>query len=287
MDPSLQKFGIGQPVPRTEDPVLVQGRGRYTDDINLPGQAHAWIVRSPIAHGVLNGIDTAAALAAPGVLGVWTGADLEAAGYGPLKCVVPLTNGDGSPMRKPKRPALAVDRVRWVGDPVAVVVARTAAEARDAAELVAVDIDPLPAVTDAESGTAEGAPQLYDDVPGNVALDYHYGDREKTAAAFAAAHHTVAMRLVSQRVVVSAMEPRSAIGSIEDGRWVLRVGCQGVFGLRGAMADILGVKPSQVHVLTGNVGGSFGMKAAAYPEYVAILHAAKELGMPVKWTDER
>ncbi|BBK36154.1 carbon monoxide dehydrogenase [Allostella sp. ATCC 35155] len=287
MDASLQKFGIGQPVPRAEDPVLVQGQGRYTDDINLPDQAHAWIVRSPVAHGLLKGIDLEAARAAPGVLGAWTGADLEAAGYGPLKCVVPLTNGDGTPMLKPRRPALAVDRVRWVGDPVAVVVARTLAEARDAAELVAVDVDPLPAVTDAESGAAEGAPQLYDDVPGNVVLDYHYGDREKTAAAFASAYHTVSMRLVSQRVIVSAMEPRSAIGAIEDGRWVLRVGCQGVFGLRGAMADILGVPPAQVHVLTGNVGGSFGMKAAAYPEYVAILHAAKELGIPVKWTDER
>ncbi|BBK41335.1 carbon monoxide dehydrogenase [Allostella vacuolata] len=287
MDPSLQKFGIGQPVPRSEDPVLVQGRGRYTDDINLAGQAHAWIVRSPIAHGVLNGIDVEAAREAPGVLGVWTGADLEAAGYGPLKCAAPMKNQDGSPMRKPTRPALAIDKVRWVGDPVAVVVARTVAEARDAAELVALDIDALPAVTDAASATAEGAPQLYDEVPGNLVLDFHYGDAEKTKAAFEAAAHTVSLRLVSNRVVVSAMEPRSAIGEIVDGRWVLHVGSQGVFGLRAGMAEILGVPAREVRVLTTNVGGSFGMKAPPYPEYVAVLHAARVLGLPVKWTDER
>ncbi len=287
MDASLMKFGIGQPVPRSEDPVLVQGRGRYTDDINLPEQAHAWIVRSPIAHGVLNGIDAEAAKAAPGVLGVWTGADLAAAGYGPLKCAAAMKNRDGSAMHKPTRPALAIGKVRWVGDPVAVVVARTAAEAKDAAELVSLDIDPLPAVIAAEPAMADGAPQLYDEVPGNLVLDFHYGDAEKTAAAFAAAAHVVTQRLVSNRVVVSAMEPRAAIGEFRDGRWVLHVGSQGVFGLRAGMADILGVPPAQVRVLTANVGGSFGMKASPYPEYVAILHAARTLGMPVKWTDER
>ncbi|BBK30365.1 carbon-monoxide dehydrogenase large subunit [Stella humosa] len=287
MDPSLQKFGIGQPVPRSEDPVLVKGHGRYTDDINLAGQAHAWIVRSPVAHGVLNGIDVEAAREAPGVLGVWTGADLEAAGYGPLKCAAPMKNSDGSAMRKPERPALARDRVRWVGDPVAVVVARTVAEAREAADLVALDIDPLPAVTDAGAAAADGAPQLYDDVPGNLVLDFHYGDAGKTAAAFAEAAHVVAMRLVSNRIIVSAMEPRSAIGEFTGGRWVLHVGSQGVFGLRAGMAEIMGVPAKELRVLTSNVGGSFGMKAPPYPEYVAVLHAARELGVPVKWTDER
>ena len=287
MDPSLLKFGIGQPVPRSEDPVLVRGEGRYTDDFDLPEQAYAWMVRSPVAHGLLNGIDADAARAAPGVLGVWTGADLAAAGYGPLKCAAPLKNRDGSPMLKPARPALAIDKVRWVGDPVAFVVARTAAEAKDAAELVSLDIDPLPAVTAAEPAMADGAPRLYDDVPGNIVLDYHYGDAGKTEAAFAAAAHVVTQRIVSNRIVVSAMEPRAAIGEFQDGRWVLHVGSQGVFGLRAGMADILGVPPAEVRVLTTNVGGSFGMKAPPYPEYVAILHAARTLGMPVKWTDER
>ncbi|MBX6366644.1 MAG: xanthine dehydrogenase family protein molybdopterin-binding subunit [Rhodospirillales bacterium] len=287
MDWSVQRFGIGQPVPRTEDPVLVQGRGRYTDDLALPGQAYAAIVRSPVAHGVLRGIGTTAARTSPGVLGVWTGADLEAAGYGSLKCAVNFPNRDGSPMRKPRRPALAVDKVRWVGDPVAIVVAESPAAAKDAAELVELDIDPLPAVTRAREAASPGAPVLYDEVPDNVVLDYHYGDAQKVAEAFARAAHVTRLELVNNRVVVSAMEPRAAIGSIENGRWVLRVGCQGVFGLRAGMADILGVPPEKVRILTGNVGGSFGMKAAPYPEYVAILHAAKMLGRPVKWTDER
>jgi carbon-monoxide dehydrogenase large subunit len=287
IDWSLQKFGIGQSVPRTEDPVLVQGRGRYTDDVNLPGQAYAVIVRSPVAHGVLRGIKTEAAGAIPGVLGIWTGADLNEAGYGTLKCAVGFPNRDGSPMRKPARPALATGKVRWVGDPIAVVVAETTAAAREAAELVELDIDPLPAVTSAREGAAPGSPLLYDEVPGNIVLDYHYGDTEKTTAAFQRAAHVTRLDLENNRVVVSAMEPRAAIGTVEDGRWVLRVGSQGTFGLRASMADILGVPPNKVRILTGNVGGSFGMKAAPYPEYVAVLHAAKELGRPVKWTDDR
>ena len=288
-DWSQQKFAIGQPVRRTEDPILVQGRGRYSDDVSLPGQAHAAIVRSPVAHGVLRGIDSAAALAAPGVLGVWTGADLDAAGYGAFKCVAAFPNRDGSPMRKPIRTALAVGKVRWVGDPLAVVVAETASAARDAADLVVPDIDPLPAVTSARAGVAADAPILYDEVPGNVVLDYHFGDAEAVSEAFARAAHRIALDLVNNRVVVSAMEPRAAVGAFdpESERWQLQVGSQGAFGLRGGMADMLGVAPDKVRILTGNVGGSFGMKASPYPEYIAILHAARVLGRPVKWTDDR
>ena len=167
---AMQKFGIGQPVLRTEDPLLVQGRGSYADDVSLPGQAYAAIVRSRHAHGVLKGIDAAAALAMPGVLAVYTGADLQ--DYGSLKCVPPLKNRDGTPMKKPPRPALAVDKVRFVGDPVACVVAQTAIEAKEAAEAVALDIEPLPAVTLASEAVKPGAPLVFDDVPNNVALDY-------------------------------------------------------------------------------------------------------------------
>ncbi len=286
-DWSLKKFGIGQPVRRTEDPVLVQGHGRYTDDVNLPGQAYAVMVRSTSAHGVIRGIDTSAARGMPGVLGVYTGADL--AGYGTLKCVVPFNNRDGSPMRKPVRPAFAADKVRFVGDPVAVVVAETPLAARDAAEAVIVDIDNLPAVTRPSEAAKDGAPQLYDDVPGNVALDYHYGDAEKVAAAFAEAAHVTRLAMTNSRVVVSAMEPRAAIAVYDAGadHWTMHVGCQGAFGMRGQLADILGVPPQKVRVLAGNVGGSFGMKAAVYPEYVGILHAARALGRPVKWTADR
>jgi carbon-monoxide dehydrogenase large subunit len=282
------KFGMGQPVPRQEDPTLLRGQGRYTDDLALPGQLWGIVVRSPFAHGVIRGIGTEAARAASGVLAVLTGADLQAAGYGTMRCALPLKNRDGSPLRTTQRPALATDKVRFVGDPVAFVVAETKEQARDAAELVELDIDTLPAVTEASASDRPDAPQLYDDIPGNVVLDFQYGDPAKVAAAFASAAHTVKLPIRNNRVVVSAMEPRSAIGTFEDGRFVLRVGSQGVFGLRAQMAnDVLKVPVQQVRVLTGNVGGSFGMKASAYPEYLCVLHAAKLLGRPVKWTDDR
>jgi carbon-monoxide dehydrogenase large subunit len=289
VDWSLEKFGIGQPVPRTEDPKLVRGDGRYTDDINLPGQAYAAIVRSNQAHGIIRRIDLSAARQLPGVLAAYTGADLNAAGYGVLKCVAPFNNRDGSPMRKPVRHALASERVRFVGDPVAFVVADTPAAARDAAEAVVVDIEPLPAVTDLRAAAEPNAPQLYDDVPGNVALDYHYGDADKVAAAFAQASHVTKLDLINSRVVVSAMEPRSAIGAYDASadHWTVHIGCQGAFGMRGQLADVLGVPAAKVRVLIGNVGGSFGMKASVYPEYVCLLHAARALGRPIKWTADR
>ena len=284
---SLTKFGIGQPVQRSEDPKLVRGEGRYTDDISVPGQAYAVMVRSSVAHGVIRGIDTAAAKAMPGVLAVYTAADL--AGYGGLKCNLPLKSRDGSPIRYTPRPALAGDKVRFVGDPVACVIAETVAQAKDAAEAVVLDVQPLPAVVSARDAAKPGAPQLWDDVPGNIALDYHYGDKDKVAEAFAKAAHVVKLPLINQRLVVNTIEPRSAIGEFDakDGKWTLNSCSQGVFGLKNMMADILGAPAAKVRVLTGNVGGSFGMKAASYPEYVCILHGARALGRPVKWTDER
>jgi aerobic carbon-monoxide dehydrogenase large subunit len=286
---ALQKFGVGQPVLRTEDPKLVRGEGRYTDDLSLPGQAYAAIVRSSHAHGVLKGIDTAAARAMPGVLAIYTGADLQAAGYGGLKCVPPFKNRDGTLMKKPFRPALATDKVRFVGDPVACVIAETTIQAKEAAEAVVLDIEPLPAVTKASEAMKPGAPQLFDDVPDNVALDYHFGDAEKVKDAFAKAAHVTRIELLNNRLVVNAMEPRAAIASYDakSERFTFHVGCQGVFGLRAGLAEILNVPPAKLRVLTGNVGGSFGMKAQPYPEYIPMLHGARLLGRPVKWTDER
>jgi carbon-monoxide dehydrogenase large subunit len=282
------KFGIGQPVRRTEDPVLVQGRGRYTDDINLPGQAYAAIVRSRHAHGVIRRIDVEPALGMPGVLAAYTGHDLDAAGYGTLNCVVGLKNRDGSEMRKPPRRALPTDKVRFVGDPVACVVAETAAQARDAAEAVEVEVDPLPAVVTPRDAIGPDAAQLYDQAPGNLALDYHYGDAAAVAAAFEGAAHVVRIPLLNTRVVVNALEPRAAIASHADGQWTVHIGSQGVMGLRARLAgDILKVAAAQVRVITGQVGGSFGMKGGVYPEYVGLLHAARELGRPVKWTNDR
>lgn len=287
---STMKFGIGQPVPRNEDPKLLKGQGRYTDDVNVAGQAYAHMVRSPFAHGTIRDIDIEAALAMPGVIAVYTGQDLIDAGYGPMKCGLPLKNRDGSPIRYVPRHSLAHDRVRFVGDPVAVCIAETAAGARDAAEAVTLDIDPLPAVIDAAEAAAPGAPKLYDELADNVALDYHYGDSAKVAEAFAKAAHVTRLSLRNNRVVVSAMEPRSAVGEFDpsSGAFTLHVGCQGVFGMMQTMAgQVLNVPTDKIRVLTGNVGGSFGMKAGAYPEYTCVLHGAKMLGRPVKWTDDR
>jgi len=277
------KFGIGQSVPRQEDPVLLKGQGRYTDDLARPGQVYAVMVRSAYAHGLIKGIDTAAARAMPGVLGVYTAADL--ASYGTMGCALPLKSKDGSALRNTARPPLAADRVRFVGDPVAFVVADSRMAARDAAEMVELDIETLDAVT--EASAAGAAPALYDDIPDNCVLDFHFGDSAKVAEAFASAAHVTRLDIRNSRIVVCAMEPRAAIGEWEDGRWTLHVGSQGVFGLRAQMAGIMGVKAEEFRVLTGNVGGSFGMKASAYPEYACLLHAARALGRPVKWTDDR
>jgi len=282
---AVEKYAVGQSVPRTEDPMLLRGMGRYTDDVSLPGQAHAVMVRSRNAHGIIRSIDKAAAANMPGVLGVYTGADLK--GYGPLKCVVPFNNRDGTPMKKPRREALPSDKVRYVGDPIAFVVAETLLQAKDAAEAVKVDIEALSGVITAEAAAQAGAPQLYDDVPGNVSLDYHYGDAAAVAAAFAKAAHITRLKLVNSRLVVAAMEPRAALASYDGKRFTLHVGSQGVFGMRANLAEALGVPAKDVRVLTGQVGGSFGMKAAVFPEYICVLHAARALGRPVKWTDER
>ncbi len=286
---ALQKYGVGQPVRRKEDDTLVRGKGRYTDDFNLPGQAYAVIVRSTHAHGVIRGIGIDAAKAMPGVLGVWTGTDLNAAGYGPFTCGLPLKNRDGSPLLQTNRQPLATDKVRFVGDPVAFVVANTLAQARDAAEAVELDIEPLPAVTDPEEAAKPDAPRLYDHIPNNVALDYHYGDMEKVNAAFASAAHVTRIDIENTRVAVVSMEPRVGLASYDKAteRYTIQMPTQGVAGNRANLAKNLKVPNEKVRILTANVGGSFGMKNVNYPEYMCILYAAKALGRPVKWLDER
>jgi aerobic carbon-monoxide dehydrogenase large subunit len=282
---AVEKFAIGQSLPRSEDPMLLRGQGRFTDDVSVAGQAYAVMVRGRNAHGNIRAIDIEAAGKMPGVVAIYTAADLQA--YGPLKCIIPFKNRDGSPMRKPWRGALAKDKVRYAGDPVAFVVAETALAAKDAAEAVAIDVEPLPAVITVEDAVREGAPLVYDDVPGNVALDYHFGDTDAVNAAFAKADHVTRLNLLNSRVVVNAMEPRAALASYDGSRFTLHVASQGVNGMRANVAEALGVTPKDVRILTGQVGGSFGMKAAVFPEYICLLHAARSLGRPVKWTDER
>ena len=287
--PGLGRYAVGQPVARLEDPVLLRGEGRYTDDMNLPGQTYGVVVRSRVAHGVLRGIETAQARGMPGVLAVVNAEDLIAAGIKPMNANVIGKNFDDRPIPKLVQMALATHKVRYAGEPIAFVVAETAIQAKDAAEAVFADIDMLPAVTTAAAAAAAGAPVLYDEVQDNVILDFKFGDHAAVDAAFARAAHVTRMKIANSRIVVCAMEPRSALAEFdaEAGRYVLRVGCQGVFGLRNNLRGVLGVAAEQVRVLTGNVGGSFGMKAQAYPEYICALYAAKLLGRAVKWTDER
>jgi carbon-monoxide dehydrogenase large subunit len=284
-EPAAGRYGIGQPVQRTEDPVLLRGEGRYTDDLNEPGQAYAWMVRSPHAHGLLKEIKTEVAEKMDGVIAIYTAKDLAA--YGPHKCALDFKNRDGSPMKRPVRKSLASDKVRFVGDPVACVIAETALQAKDAAEAVELDIEALPAVSRASEAAKPGAPLLYDDVPGNVIVDFLFGEPEKVADAFSRAAHVTKLKLRNTRVVVAAMEPRAGLCSYREGRWTLVAPGQGVFGQKNQLADILGVPQDKVRMRTWHVGGSFGMKGSIYPEYVCLAHAARALGRPVKWTDER
>ncbi len=286
---ALQKFAIGQPVPRLEDQRLVRGQGQYTDDVNLAGQAYAVVVKSTVAHGVIKGIDTAAARAMPGVLAIYTGADLAKAGYGGFTSRMPMKSRDGSAMKAPERPALTADKVRFVGDPVAFVVAATAAEAEAAAESVEVDIDQLPAVVDVRSAQKAGTPQVWDEVPGNIALDFLFGEPDKVAAAFASAAHVTKLRLENKRLIVAAMEPRACVADYDKAaaKFTLYASTQGVLGSRATAAGLMKVTPDKMRFVAVNVGGSFGMKAAVFPEYVCAMHAARDLGRPVKWTDTR
>ena len=283
------RFAVGQPVPRQGDPVLLRGEGSYTDDMSLHGQVYMVMVRSPYAHGILRSVDVNAARAMPGVLGIYTGADLEKAGIGPLACTASMTNVDGSPMRKPLRPALAVGKVRHVGEPVAAVVAESLMQAKDAAEAVMLDVDLLPAVTTPREAMADSAPELYTEVPSNVVVEFGHGDGDAVAAAFRAAAHVTTVTTVSHRVIICAMEPRAALASFDpqDERHTLRVCSQGVHRMQGHLAGSLGICRNKVRILTGNVGGSFGAKGAPYPEYLPAMHAARVLGRPVKWRDER
>jgi aerobic carbon-monoxide dehydrogenase large subunit len=288
-DLAMEKFGIGQPVLRVEDPKLLRGQGRYTDDFNVAGQAYGVVVRSRYGHGTIRTVDTAAARALPGVLAVYTAADLAAAGVNPIKCGMMVNGRDGKPWKIALRPLLAVEKVRFLGEAIAFVVAQSRAQAKDAADAVEVEIDPLPAAASAADALKPGAAQLHADIPGNIAVDYHWGNSEAVAAAFAQAVHVTKLSLVSNRVIINPLEPRSALGRYDtaSGRYTLQVCSQGVFGMKNGTANVLGTTPDKVHILTDNVGGSFGMKSQVFPENGLVLFAAKQLGRPVKWTDER
>jgi aerobic carbon-monoxide dehydrogenase large subunit len=286
----MSKFGIAQPVRRVEDQRFLTGAGSYVDDVRVAGLAHAWVVRSPVAHARIRSIDVRAARAAPGVLGILTGEELAAAGANHLPCVTPLRSRDGSPNADPGHPVLCTERVRFAGDGVALVVAETATAAREAAEQVLVDYEELAAVVDTARAAAEGQPLVHDDVPGNLCFDWEHGDAAAVERAFADAAHVTNLELVNNRVIACSLETRGVIAEWDEaaGRMTLHLNGQGGWNAREILArHVLGIPPRQLRVLTPDVGGGFGMKVPIYPEQAMVAWAARKLKRPVKWMSER
>ena len=286
----MTKFGIGQPVPRLEDPRFITGRGHFVDDINLPRQLYGVVVMSPHAHARIKSIDTTAAKAAPGVLAVLTGADVTADKLGSLVPVMPEDMGGPKGFRT-LRPILSSGRVRAVGDRVAFVVAETLAQARDAAELVVVDYEAIPAVVDMEDAIKPGAPAVWDEAPNNIAVALMMGNKEATDAAFAKAKHVVSLKLVNNRVNANSIEPRASIGEYhpESDSYTLYSTSQNPHGHRTHVAgDVLKIPQVKLRVIAPDVGGGFGMKGAVYPEDALVLWASRRCGgRPVKWVSTR
>lgn len=283
-----QRFGSGAAVRRVEDPLLVRGEGRFTDDVQPAGQLVMHFVRSTAAHAKLVKVDVAAARAMPGVVAVFTGAELAAAGVKPTANPPAFPRRGGQMMDGPPRPPLALDVVRFVGEAVVAVVAESKSAARAAADAVEIEYDTLPVVTEPAAALADGAPVVWPPVPDNVAAEMRHGDAAKAEAAFAAAAHVVALDIVNQRLAPSPMEPRSVLAQVEDGKLVVRLSSQTPTGVRAGLVDAIpGRTAENTRVVVGDVGGGFGMKTGHYAEDVAVAWAALQLGRPVKWQAER
>jgi carbon-monoxide dehydrogenase large subunit len=286
----MGRFGVGQAVKRFEDVRLVRGGGLFHADVKLPNQAHAVVIRSVHAHARILGIDVSAALRARGVLAVFTGDDLARAGLGSIRTTLARTRPDGSPMFAPAHPVLVRDRVRCVGDPVAFLVAETAPQAEDAAELVRIDYAPLPSVTATAEAARPGSPPVWDECPDNVSNVFEAGDGSAAAAAVARADHVVRGRYVITRVHAQYLEPRGALGVYAPGddRYTLYADVQYPHRVRHVLAtSIFQIPEHRIRVIAGDIGGAFGAKGWQYPEHRLVLWAARELGRPVRWACER
>ncbi|MGZ5805361.1 MAG: xanthine dehydrogenase family protein molybdopterin-binding subunit [Xanthobacteraceae bacterium] len=286
----MGEYGIGQSVPREEDPYLVQGRGRYVDDVTLSGQLRGYVLRSPHAHARIRSIDTAAAKAMPGVQLILTGRDEAITALGHQRPMMPRKKGDGAPATVTPHYALARERVRFVGEPVAFVVADTLNDAKDAAEAISVDYEMLPAVVGIEEAVKPNATVLWPEYPGNTAFVQQTGDKAATEAAFAKAAHVARHRMVINRITTNSMEPRGALAEYDerDGRIALRCTVQGPHSIRRFLAnDILKIPDNKIRVISENVGGGFGMKGGLYDEYILCVAASRALHRPVKWISER
>src|SRR5216683_3350386 len=285
----MGEFAVGQPVPRFEDPRLLRGGGRYVDDMVQPRMAFGHVLRSPHAHARIRSIDVSRATAAPGVLAVLTGADWQQSGWGDLPVPDGMRQRGGAPMYRPRFPALVTDRVRWVGDYVAFVVAETKHQAADAAELIEVEYAPLPAAVSTAGAVLPGAPRVWEDCPDNICFVHEVGDKAAVEAGFDRADHIVKRRMVINRVTAAAMEPRGSIGDFNpsDGRYTIYTTLQRTHAYRAELAQIIKVPESRVRVVAGDIGGSFGMKSAIYNEVALVLLGSKTVGRPVKWTSTR
>ncbi len=286
----MTKFGIGQPVSRVEDPRLLRGRGRYIADVNLPDQAYAVVVRSPHAHAAIRSIDTSGALQAPGVVAVFTGEDVARDGLGTMTINLPRKRPDGSPMFARPHQGLSRGRVRYVGDPVALVIAESLPQARDAAERIAIDYDPLPSVTDTAQSIEPGAPRVWDECPDNISNVFEAGNKADTDAAFAKGAHVVKRRYLISRVYAHYMEPRGVIGTYDESedRYTLYADVQYPHRVRNALAtNIFKIPETKIRVIANDVGGGFGTKGWQYPEHRLALWAARKIGRPVKWSCDR
>ncbi len=282
--------GIGASVRRTEDRRFLTGQGRYVDDINRPGQAYAYFVRSPHAHAKIRSVNTETAASAPGVVAVLTGADVAADGLGGLICGWTITDKNGEPHKSPPHPLLAVDTVRHVGDPVVVVIAESLAAAKDAAEAVEIDFEELPANVDSSKALDPSTPQLHAEAPGNLCYDWELGDKAAVDAAFAGAHHVTKLDLVNNRLIPNAMEPRAAVGEYDPGTegFTLYTTSQNPHVARLIMSAFIGVAPEhKLRVVAPDVGGGFGSKIFIYSEEVVSTWASRKIGRPVKWVAER
>lgn len=285
----MTKFGIAQAVRRVEDVRFITGHGNYSDDHQFPDQLYSVVVRSPHAHATILSVDVADAKQMPGVVDIITGQELVDAGVGGLPSLWPVKNKDGSGRAEPPHLALAVDKARHVGDGVAFVVAETMAAARDAADAVMVDYDPLPAVSDARAAKEPGAPQLHESAPGNLCFDFEHGNKAETEAAFAKADRIVRVEVINQRIVANSMEARVAIATYEavGDRVTVYTPTQGGWGIKRQLAGCLGIEADQVRIVTPDVGGGFGMKLFFYPEHILSAYAARKLKRTVRWTSER
>ena len=285
----MNKFGIGQPVLRDEDIKFISGKGLYTGDIYLENQTYMYVLRSNIAHGEIKNIDISEALNSEGVINIFIGKDLSEAGIKDMPTNFKAKNKDDSDMFTPERSAIAIDIVRHVGDPIAIIIAETTEYAKNASELIDVDIEELPSVTSVSEAIKDDAPQVWNNTKNNLCFDWEMGEEEKANKAFENADTVVEIELINNRIVPNSMETRGAIASYdkESNKYELRCSSQGVHSIRDRVSELLNIEAKDLRVITTDVGGGFGMKLFNYPEYICSLFASKKVGRPVKWISER